>query len=625
MYIGQGTLIENRYLIKKEIGQGGIGVIYLAYHVPLKKNVVVKKAARGTKNDYRTEVDILKNLHYPGIPQVYDFLEIDGYVYTVMEYVEGHDLSYYIRNSIHIPEKYLLDWIERLTEILDYIHTLDTPYYHSDIKPGNIMITGKGEPFLIDFNISVSSGEKRIKGISPYYSAPEQHKQAESIMLYHDDGGIVVDHRADIYSLGASFYTLMCGRLPGVTEEDTVPLTLMDLPYSMAFRALIDKAMREDPKKRFQSAAAMLKSIRNIVVMDPEYHRLTNMQIFLTVPFALFLIIGIILVLSGTNLSRQEKYNTIWSEYVLRYQENNYDAALDIGYELLRDSEMSALMDKDPRRKTELCHSIGDIYFDKEMYSAAADYYDDAADLSKSADAYRDLAVASARSGDIDTAYYAIEMAKEEGLDYETEQYIKAEILTLQKNYSEAEDILESVLENATDEDLKNRSSLLLAEAYRQDNNVKRAKEVLRGIISEQDNKYALRMLAQLNMDSAAVERSPSRGRSDIGEACSCYERLCNMYNPSYEDRINYALCLRYLEQYTQSNEVLDDILSIFERDSRAEMWKCYNLISLSRDNSTATNADLKEEYERLKQDYPVNGSNDMKEDMETLERIIGR
>ena len=624
MYIGPGTLIENRYLIKREIGQGGIGVIYLAYHVPLKKDVVVKKAARGTKKDFRSEVDILKNLHFRGIPQVYDFLEIDGYVYTVMEYVEGHDLSYYIKRNVRVSEAILLEWLEKLTEILDYIHTLETPYYHSDIKPENIMITTKGEPFLIDFNISLRAGESRVKGLSPYYSAPEQYEQAEHISMYHDDGGITVDQRMDIYSLGASFYTIMSGRMPEINGGNRISLTEMELPYSMAFRALIDKAIQVDPAKRFQSASAMLKAVRNVVVMDPEYRRLTVLQLFLAVPLAFFLILGIIFILHGNSLIKMEKYNSAWSEYVLRYQKNDYDNALDKGYELLRNTDMSRLLDDDPERKMELLHSIGDIYFDKEMYSAAAEYYRDAAQLSSNAEFYRDLAVASARSGEVDAAYMALDSAMYNGLDKMTEQYIKAEILAIENKYGEAISVLTAVRNSTFDSDLRTRSGILLARMYQNNNDTTASADVLRSIISESESRTAYRMLAKLDMDLADAGGRIDRENSFLREACNCYEHLYNMYNPTYEDQINFALCLRYLGQYTRSNTVLDDLLSIYSRDSRAEMWKCYNLLNL-KSVSRENDAELIELYEQLKYDFIVNGSEDMREDMETLGRIIGR
>ena len=348
------------------------------------------------------------------------------------------------------------------------------------------------------------------------------------------------------------------------------------------------------------------------------------MQLFLAAPLAFFLILGIIFILHGNSLIKMEKYNSAWSEYVLRYQKNDYDNALDKGYELLRNTDMSRLLDDDPERKMELLHSIGDIYFDKEMYSAAAEYYRDAAQLSSNAEFYRDLAVASARSGEVDAAYMALDSAMYNGLDKMTEQYIKAEILAIENKYGEAISVLTTVRNSTFDSDLRTRSGILLARMYQNNNDTTASADVLRSIISESESRTAYRMLAKLDMDLADAGGRIDRENSFLREACNCYEHLYNMYNPTYEDQINFALCLRYLGQYTRSNTVLDDLLSIYSRDSRAEMWKCYNLLNL-KSVSRENDAELIELYEQLKYDFIVNGSEDMREDMETLGRIIGR
>ena len=84
------------YTIIRHLGKGGIGEIYLAYHENLQKQVIVKKVKDHCVDimDSRIEVDILKNLHHRYLPQVYDFIQINGGIYTVMDYIPGHDLLY---------------------------------------------------------------------------------------------------------------------------------------------------------------------------------------------------------------------------------------------------------------------------------------------------------------------------------------------------------------------------------------------------------------------------------------------------------------------------------------------------------------------------------------------------
>ena len=91
MIVSQG-LIDNKYQIIKEIGSGGTGVVYLAYHHNLKKYVVLKKIKQWTMTQdmFRREADLLKNLHHTYLPQVYDFITVGSDIYTVIDYIEGY-------------------------------------------------------------------------------------------------------------------------------------------------------------------------------------------------------------------------------------------------------------------------------------------------------------------------------------------------------------------------------------------------------------------------------------------------------------------------------------------------------------------------------------------------------
>ena len=92
------------YRVIRPLGHGGIGEIYLAYHENLEKQVVVKKVKDHCRDvvDSRIEVDILKNLHHQYLPQVYDFLQIGDQIYTVIDYISGHDLEYYCKQNMEI-------------------------------------------------------------------------------------------------------------------------------------------------------------------------------------------------------------------------------------------------------------------------------------------------------------------------------------------------------------------------------------------------------------------------------------------------------------------------------------------------------------------------------------------
>ena len=141
--IFNNTVIDNTYQVINEIGSGGMGVVYLAYHLRLEKYIVLKKIKNPHTNSsiLRNEVDILKRLHHPYLPQVYDFIEYDGDLYTVIDYIDGYDLNYYIKNKYVFPESQLIKWLVQLAEVLCYLHSQSPRILHTDIKPANIIIT----------------------------------------------------------------------------------------------------------------------------------------------------------------------------------------------------------------------------------------------------------------------------------------------------------------------------------------------------------------------------------------------------------------------------------------------------------------------------------------------------
>lgn len=179
--IGQGTILNNTYQIIEEIGAGGGGVVYKAQHLRLDTLVVVKRikdevvghiAARG-------EADILKQLKHSYLPRIYDFIEEEDGIYTVMDYIPGQGLDKILAANSYFSQELILKWARQLGEALAYLHSLKPEIVHSDIKPANIIITPEGNVCLIDFNISTASdegGRRMSIGFSAGYSAPEQYR-----------------------------------------------------------------------------------------------------------------------------------------------------------------------------------------------------------------------------------------------------------------------------------------------------------------------------------------------------------------------------------------------------------------------------------------------------------------
>jgi len=173
-------LDDQTYRIESEIGSGGGGVVYKAWHTRLQKYVILKRIKDGKllNPDYqRIEVDILKNLKHSNLPQLYDFISDKSGVYTVMEFIPGRSFADLLKYGERFSQQDVIRWAAQLSSALTYLHSQNPPVLHSDIKPANIMLTPDGDICLIDFNVSlVLEGDSAAMiGISHGYASPEQY------------------------------------------------------------------------------------------------------------------------------------------------------------------------------------------------------------------------------------------------------------------------------------------------------------------------------------------------------------------------------------------------------------------------------------------------------------------
>ena len=334
-----GQIIASTYELLREIGSGGGGVVYLGQHLRLNKLVVLKADKRtltAKPEALRREVDALKSLSHTYIPQVYDFVQEDGVVYTVMDYIDGESLDKPLKRGTHFPQAQVVEWACQLLEALVYLHSRP-PHgiLHSDIKPSNIMLTPQGDIRLIDFNIALALGEKgavRV-GYSQGYASPEHYGldystgsvktgSAAETELMTDTGAtlplasnspsappgsrpVMLDVRSDIYSLGATLYHLFTGVRPPMDAKIVQPIAASNISPSIA--AIIRKAMDPNPDLRYQSAAEMLWDFEHLHENDPRTKKLQNRKkLSLSIAVLLFLAAGV-LAFAGSQTMRQDE------------------------------------------------------------------------------------------------------------------------------------------------------------------------------------------------------------------------------------------------------------------------------------------------------------------------------
>ena len=212
--IESGAFLQQRYRIDKQIGQGGMGAVYLATDERFNSTVAIKETLcmnDSFRKALEREARLLNSLKHSALPRVSDhFLEDDGQ-FLVMEYIPGDDLMQTLeRQGKPFPYEQVLNWADQILDALDYLHHQENPVIHRDIKPQNLKITPKGQVILLDFGLAKGNvtdagnltAAKSIFGYSRNYASLEQIQ------------GTGTDPRSDLYSLSATVYHLITGAAP---------------------------------------------------------------------------------------------------------------------------------------------------------------------------------------------------------------------------------------------------------------------------------------------------------------------------------------------------------------------------------------------------------------------------
>jgi len=549
--VNVGDVLDHKYQIVEEIGAGGIGIVYKAYHLSLQKTVVVKKVKDSFVHelDDRIEVDILKKLHHANLPQVYDFLQIDNEVFTVMEYVDGYDLNAYLKSQTIISEAQLLKWTKQLLEVLVYLHAQNPPVFHSDIKPGNIMISVEGEVYLIDFNISLGKQEAQVVyGASEKYASPEQ--LALSKGRYHSVEGkpYIVDERSDVYSLAKSIWACIeMGQSQGQFYNETLC-------------RILQKGMSQEADSRYETAGKMLHVLKNIRKQDWRYKQFILLDTSLYVLCALLMLVGIAMMAQGYKGELHKSYSNEISKLYKAVREYRTEAYIEAGLSILNNDKYEKRLHQEEEEYAFVLHTVGDGYYLHENYAEASRYYKEATEKEvKSSDMavyYRDLILAKAKAGDIRSAREIISEAEKLGTGNYEIKYVKAEIAELEGNEEEARSIYSDIVSSAGDASIVTKAYIRLADLTIKQEHPEEAIGFLAKARERGESKEVLRRLGECY---ALL--------GDSQEALGCYLVLNEKDSPSYEDELNLALMYASLNQYEDALAKLKAMMGRYQEE----------------------------------------------------------
>jgi serine/threonine protein kinase len=270
------TILQNRYRIVRQLGRGGMGVVYEAVDQRLSSIVAIKETlvtSEDARRAFEREASLLANLRHRSLPSVTDhFAEGEGQ-FLVMQFIPGEDLAQLLElRQRAFPPADVMRWAEEILGALEYLHSHNPPVLHRDIKPANLKLTHEGELFLIDFGLSKGAAgqmqtlltSRSVKGYTAAYAPLEQ---------IHGGG---TDPRSDLYSVGATLYHLLTdvppvdaptrfNALDDLQPDPMSPADQINSQVPQALAQVLTQAMAMNRRNRPDSASSMRRLLREAV------------------------------------------------------------------------------------------------------------------------------------------------------------------------------------------------------------------------------------------------------------------------------------------------------------------------------------------------------------------------
>lgn len=251
-----GEEIEGKYRITKLLSGGGQFEMYLALNIHTGQTVAIKaydKKGKGFDAQFFKlviqEANMMRAINHPCALRVYDLIENERFLFMVMEKFEGKTLSTISDEYGALSEEQVVSWAKDICEGLEYLHTMNPPRIHRDIKPQNILLTTDGKIKIIDFCLmkcyDPNEKEDAFAVGTVGYAPPEQYSG-------HTDA------RTDIFALGMTMHQLVTGMVPPRPPFEAKPIRQINPALSQKLEKIIAKCIEKEPSKRYQSCNELL-------------------------------------------------------------------------------------------------------------------------------------------------------------------------------------------------------------------------------------------------------------------------------------------------------------------------------------------------------------------------------
>lgn len=323
-----GALVDGKYKVLNQIGQGGMSIVYLAINERANKTWAIKEIRKEGVRDFEVvrqgliaEINILKELKHKYLPSIVDIIDEGPSFLIVMDYIQGKSLKEILREAlvskgIPIGLADVISWGKQLCDVLGYLHTQPEPIIYRDMKPANVMLRPEGEISLIDFGAArifkSGNSEDTVCLGTPGYAAPEQY-----------GGNGQTRPQTDIYCLGATLHHLITGHDPADTPFNFPLITrcrpslIDETPREfrdalLGFEIIINKCTQYEIKDRYQSCAELRYDLENPEALGMPYRSKLKKKMAafcVCAGTAVFLGIGAVLGAVTENLIQKRGYD----------------------------------------------------------------------------------------------------------------------------------------------------------------------------------------------------------------------------------------------------------------------------------------------------------------------------
>lgn len=329
-----GTVIDGKYEVLREIGRGGMSVVYLAMDTHLNKQWAVKEIRKkgGGKNDeivvnsLLAEANMMKRLDHPALPRIVDIIDNGFTIYVVMDYIEGESLDKILTEYGPQPEDKVVTWAMQIADALAYLHSQRPPIIYRDMKPANVMLKPEGNIKIIDFGIAREYKEQKLADTTVLgtkgYAPPEQYSGQ-------------TDARSDIFALGMTMHHLLTGVDPR-TGGTYAPVRMWNPGISEGVEAIIDRCVQPASENRYQTCADLIYDLEHPELITKDFKRKQKRKLgaFLAAAIAcvVMAVSGIVcnaLAVSSNN-STYDAYVSVMSSTSLEEKVASYKQAIEI-------------------------------------------------------------------------------------------------------------------------------------------------------------------------------------------------------------------------------------------------------------------------------------------------------